>query len=144
MAQIGFGADVFVGDRLEKARPTGPGVKLRVRAKERKSAAHARIDASLMVIMEYSTERPLGSLCSSDRVLFGCKLRPPFFFGLDDTRNVDWISKGALGRQKTNRDVFWLLLLHGLIRFSSESPATCKNDEGHGDERNNDQGLDKK
>src|SRR4029077_21267056 len=75
--------------RLEKTRPPGAGVELRVRRKQRQAAADAGVDAVLLVVEQRAAERTLGPLRASDLVLLRRQLRAPFGVALLDAGKVD-------------------------------------------------------
>jgi hypothetical protein len=63
VAHVALGADIFGGHRLEKTRPAGAGVELRVRAKQRQPAADAGIDVAFAVVVKGAAERGMRRRC---------------------------------------------------------------------------------
>ncbi len=71
VAHVALGADIFGGHRLEKPRPAGAGVELRVRAKQRRPAADAGIDVAFAVVVKEPAERALGTVGARNAILIG-------------------------------------------------------------------------
>jgi hypothetical protein len=143
VAQVGFRDDVFSGDRLEEARPAGSRIELGIRAKQRESAAHARVEAGLVIVVENSAERTFRSLGSSDFVLLGCQLRAPLLLALDHAWDFERIGQGAVGLQEANSDIF-RRMIHGLRLFGGETSPAGQSDENRDDHNGEDKRLDDK
>eukprot|EP00746_Dinoflagellata_sp_MGD_P131956 gnl/MRDRNA2_/MRDRNA2_6568_c0_seq1.p2 gnl/MRDRNA2_/MRDRNA2_6568_c0~~gnl/MRDRNA2_/MRDRNA2_6568_c0_seq1.p2 ORF type:complete len:111 (+),score=3.59 gnl/MRDRNA2_/MRDRNA2_6568_c0_seq1:335-667(+) len=60
---------------LEEAWPTGPRVKLRVRAEQRQIAEPAVVNAGFLVIQQRPAERMLGAMVEQHTPLFRCQIR---------------------------------------------------------------------
>src|SRR4051794_3717853 len=75
--------DVFVGDGLEKTWPTGAGIELRIRGKERETATDAGINSVRLIVEQRAAEGPLSSLGAGDGKLLGRQLFTPLGIGFD-------------------------------------------------------------
>ena len=138
VAEVLLGADVLDGDRLKEAWPARSRVKLGIRAKERKTASYARIDACLVVVVEDPAEGAFCALCSSHFVLLRWELCPPLLVGLYDPRYACGISKGSVSLQEADGD-FFRLIFHDLIRFGSLGLAGGQDDDDSDDQRKEDE-----
>lgn len=76
--------NILLLHRLEKARPSGSGIKFRVTLKEWQLATRAVIDTVLVVVVENAAERWLGSVAPQNLKLRGRQELFPFVLGLDD------------------------------------------------------------
>jgi hypothetical protein len=80
---VGFGQDVFLGDRLEEAGPAGAGIELRLGREQRQIATNAVVDAGFMIVKERAAKGGLGALTARDAKLLGRQLFGPFGVRLD-------------------------------------------------------------
>ena len=89
VAAIRLGRDVFIGDRLEEARPARTRIELRVRCEQRQPAADARVDAGLLVVEQRPAKRPFSALGARDRKLPRRQLRLPLGVGFFNARQFE-------------------------------------------------------
>src|SRR5262245_16545768 len=88
-ARVRGTTDILLSHGLKETGPASAGIELRIRMKQRQSAAHARVEAVLMVVVKDAAEGPLRVMCARDAELFVRELRPPGIVGLDDLRHLD-------------------------------------------------------
>ena len=79
--------DIFFGDWLEEAWPTGAGIEFGLGCEEREAATNAGVDAGLVVVVKRAAERWLSAFAASDAILLCGQLLFPFFVGFDHLWN---------------------------------------------------------
>ncbi|MFM1942999.1 MAG: hypothetical protein RI897_1981 [Verrucomicrobiota bacterium] len=84
VAEVGLGADVFLGKGLEEAGPAGAGIEFGISGEEGEVAADAGVNAGFFVVVESAAEGAFRAFAAGDDVLFGSELLAPFGVGFDD------------------------------------------------------------
>ncbi len=79
VAGVGMADDVFFGDRLEEAGPTGAGIEFGFRRKQGQTTTDADVNAGFMVVVKRAAKSWFGPFAASDAVLFWRQLLFPFF-----------------------------------------------------------------
>ena len=73
---------ILLIDWFEETGPTGTRVKFSIGTKKRKVAADTLVEAGLLVVVESTAERPLGTFTTGDLIDFAtAELSPPFLVG---------------------------------------------------------------
>ena len=84
VAAVGFGQNVFIGDRRPKAWPSGSRIKLRIGFEQIVIATDALVDALFVIVPILTGESPLGSFTTGNLVLLALEHLFPFSVRFND------------------------------------------------------------